>query len=104
MRVILLIMIGLSSYLSADFTKSGNTVSDSVTGLEWQDNNETNSTRHNWQEAIDYCEALSLDTHDDWRLSNVNELKTLIDRSKREPAIVDGFEYVKYQNFFEYYW
>ena len=98
MRTILLIMIGLSSFSigeeTGQFTKVANIVSDSKTGLQWQDNNETNSTTYNWQEAIDYCEALSLDSYDDWRLPNINELKTLLDRSKGDPAIVDGFEYV----------
>ncbi len=100
MRAILLIMIGLSAFLSADFTKSGDVVTDSATGLAWQDNNETNGTQKTWQEAIDYCEALSLDTHDDWRLPNVNELKSIVDRSKSNPAIVTGFEYVQSG----YYW
>ena len=105
MRTILLIMIGLSSFSigeeTGQFTKVANIVSDSKTGLQWQDNNETNSTTYNWQEAIDYCEALSLDSYDDWRLPNINELKTLLDRSKRDPAIVDGFEYVVSSS---YYW
>ena len=95
MRTILLIMIGLSSYLSADFTKSGEVVTDSTTGLEWQDNSDANGTRGTWQDVIDYCEALTLESHDDWRLPNINELKSLIDRSKREPAIKgDVFEYI----------
>ena len=104
MRTILLIMIGLSSYLSADFTKSGDVVSDSTTGLEWQDNSDTNGTQRTWQEAINYCEALTLDTHDDWRLPNINELKSLIDRSKREPAIKgDVFEYIGTNNYYIYW-
>jgi len=104
MRTILLIMIGLSSYLSADFTKSGDVVSDSTTGLEWQDNSDTNGTQRTWQEAINYCEALTLDTHDDWRLPNINELKSLIDRSKREPAIKgDVFEYIGTNNYYMYW-
>ena len=95
MRTILLIMIGLSTFLSADFTKSRDVITDSKTGLEWQDNNESNSTKRSWQGAIDYCESLSLNAYDDWRLPNINELKTLIDRSKEQPAIVNGFEYVQ---------
>ena len=101
MRTILLIMIGLSAFLSADFTKNENVVTDSATGLMWQDTSENNSATYNWQEAIASCEALTLDTYDDWRLPNINELKTLIDRSKRTPALVDGFEYVQASS---YYW
>jgi len=94
-------MIGLSAFLSADFSKSGDVVSDSTTGLEWQDNSDTNGTQRTWQEAIDYCEDLSLESYNDWRLPNINELKTLIDKSKFDPAIKsDVFVYVKSS----YYW
>jgi len=59
--------------------------------LVWQDNSDAKTTQRTWQEAIDYCEALSLDGHDDWRLSNINELKSIVDQTKMNPAIVDGF-------------
>ncbi len=103
-------MIGLSSFSfsvveeTGQFTKVANIVSDSKTGLQWQDNNETNSTAYSWQEAIDHCEALTLDSLDDWRLPNINELKTLIDRSKREPAIKENvFEYIGTNNYYSYW-
>jgi len=88
MKIIFLIMIGLS-LLQADFTRIGNIVKDSVLKLEWQDNEI--DTLVNWQTAIDRCENLILDGHDDWRLPNVNELKIIVDRSKYNPAIVDRF-------------
>lgn len=90
MKIILLIMIGLSSFLSAEFTKVGNVVTDSKTGLVWQD--DAVGSTMNWQSAIDHCESLSLDTYTEgWRLPNVNELKSIVDRSKSNPAIADGF-------------
>ena len=95
-------MIGLSGFLNADFTKVGNVVTDSKTGLVWQD--DAVGSQMNWQEGIDYCEALSLDSHDDWRLPNINEFKTLIDRSKREPAIKENvFEYIGTNNYYSYW-
>jgi hypothetical protein len=91
MKQILLITIGLSVALWADFSRDNSTqiVTDSITGLQWQDNS-IGSTMP-WEEAIAHCKALELDTHSDWRLPNINELKTIIDRSKVSPAIVDGF-------------
>jgi EAL domain-containing protein (putative c-di-GMP-specific phosphodiesterase class I) len=54
-----------------------------------------------WTDAIDYCEALSLGGHDDWRLPNFNELYSIADRSKRNPAIdTTVFENVVS----DYYW
>ena len=89
MRTILLIMIGFS-LLQADFIRIGDVVKDTVSKLEWQDNAIGSTTT--WQGAIDRCESLTLDGHSDWRLPNINELKSIIDRSKSNPAIVQGFK------------
>ncbi|MDO8455145.1 MAG: DUF1566 domain-containing protein [Sulfurimonas sp.] len=91
MRKILLVMIGLSVGLMADFVRDVNTsiVSDSTTGLQWQDD-AVGSTMA-WQSAIDTCENLTLGGQSDWRLPNINELKTIIDRSRVNPAIASVF-------------
>jgi len=91
MRVILLILIGLS-LLSAELTRDETTgiVNDNATGLEWQDNNISSLTT--WENAIESCENLTLGGKSDWRLPNINELKSIVDRSKVDPAIRDGFE------------
>ena len=83
-------MIGLS-LLYAELTRDAATgiVSDSATGLEWQDNEIGTTT--NWQGAINRCEELELGSHSDWRLPNINELKSIVDRSKVNPPIKDGF-------------
>ena len=91
MKSILLIMIGFSGFLFADFVKNGDIVTDTATGLQWQDDADAASMRKKWIEAINYCENLTLGGHNDWRLPNINELKSIVDRSKSFPAIVDGF-------------
>ena len=88
MRVILLIMIGLS-LLQADFTKTGDIVKDSVSGLEFQD--DAVGSKMKWETSISYCEALTFGGYSNWRLPNINELKSIVDRSRRNPAIVDVF-------------
>jgi len=91
MRTILLIMIGLSSLLTADFTRDANDiVTDNITGLEWQD--DSIGSPMNWKSAIDNCEALSLGGHEDWRLPNINELTSLVDGIEGYPMIDDVFE------------
>ncbi len=97
MKIIFLIIVGLS-LLQADFTKTGNIVKDSLSKLEWQDDAVGSSTT--WQAAIDRCEALELDGYSDWRLPNINELKSIVDRSKVNPAIAVGFENTSSH----YYW
>jgi hypothetical protein len=85
MRQILLITLGLSTALFASFSKSGDIVTDSNTGLQWQD--DAIGTQMSWTQAIDYCENLTLGTHDDWRLPNLKELTSIVDDSRVNPSI-----------------
>ena len=84
-------MIGLSISLFADFSRNSNTqiVIDNETGLQWQDNESVTKT---WQNAINYCEDLTLGSHNDWRLPNRNELDSLVDDSKFNPSMSPVFE------------
>jgi len=61
------------------------TVTDTDTGLMWQQ--DTASGYYNWQQALSYCEGLTLAEYADWRLPNKNELQSIVDYSKYGPAI-----------------
>ncbi len=91
MKKILLVIIGLSVGLMADFVRDANTgiVSDSATGLQWQDNDIGKPMT--WQSAIDACENLTLGNENSWRLPNIKELKSIIDASRVNPAIASAF-------------
>ncbi len=92
MKKTLITLTLLATLANAEFTKSGNIVTDSTTGLQWQDDATATSTRPTWQGAIDHCENLTdFLGYSDWRLPNLNELKSIVDRSKSNPAIVNGF-------------
>ena len=68
------------------FTDNGDgTVTDKCTGLMWQ--KETAPGEYTWQDALKYCENLSLAGHDDWRLPNVRELQSIVDYGRRNPSI-----------------
>ena len=54
------------------------TVTDTATGLMWQ---QATAPGYTWEEALTYCEGLSLAGHDDWRLPNRNELHSIVDYS-----------------------
>jgi hypothetical protein len=70
-----------NSSLLGTFTRdSQGIVTSSKTKLQWQDNYETselNASQLNWEDAINYCEALDLNGSN-WRLPNINELSTII--------------------------
>ena len=86
----------------ADFVRDDakEVVNDTVTCLMWQDDNASKTVMKTWQEAIDYCEDKNFAGYEDWRLPNSNELYSIGDRSKVDPAIKDAFKNV---NSF-YYW
>ncbi len=73
---------------SSDLSRNNKIISDRNTGLEWQDNEDVNSTQITWQEAINYCENdLTLGGYNDWRLPNKTELLSIVDRSRYSPSI-----------------
>ena len=61
------------------------TVTDARTGLMWQQHTVRQTTT--WQQAIAYCENLTLAGYSDWRLPNRNELQTLVDYNRFNPTI-----------------
>jgi hypothetical protein len=60
------------------------TVTDTATGLMWQQDTEG---LMNWEASLGYCENLSLAGFSDWRLPTAKELASILDLSKRNPAI-----------------
>ena len=69
------------------YTAAGaNSILDRVTCLEWQRMAPT-STTYAQAAAIGYCDQLSLDGHDDWRLPTRIELATLVDFTKTSATI-----------------
>ena len=99
MKKILLITISISMLLFADFIKNGDIVTDTVTNLQWQDNADAKNITKSWLGAINYCENLTLGGYNDWRLPNINELISIVDRSKSSPTIVGGFTNVESSNY-----
>ncbi|TGK06812.1 DUF1566 domain-containing protein [Leptospira semungkisensis] len=100
-RVILfLVCIFALPIFSAPFTDNGDgTVTDSATSLVWQQcssglSGSTCSTgtasTYTWQNALSYCNTLSLSSKS-WRVPSINELKSIIDRSRVAPTISQTF-------------
>ncbi len=83
---ILLVLFFAGGVATAALVDNGDgTVTDTGSGLMWQ--KATAPGTYNWQEALSYCENLSLTGHSDWRLPNRNELHSLVDYSRYNPAI-----------------
>jgi hypothetical protein len=71
-----------------DYVDNGDgSVTDISTGLMWLQQGADPMT---WEDALAYCEALPLTQaagHNDWRLPSINELQSMLDYSKNNPAI-----------------
>ncbi|MCX5902809.1 MAG: DUF1566 domain-containing protein [Proteobacteria bacterium] len=63
------------------------TITDTGTGLMWQ--KATAPGTYTWEQALTYCENLTLPAggYSDWRLPNRNELQSIVDYSRYNPAI-----------------
>jgi len=101
MKPILLILIA-TNLLFGTLSRNAEIVSDSATGLQWQDDAIVASTTRTWTDAIGYCEnTLVLGGYTDWRLPNKKELLSIVDRSRYAPAI-DNTIFVNTAS--SYYW
>jgi hypothetical protein len=87
------------------FAVEGETVEDRLTALVWTRNASLGEWPMDWKEALEWVSDLNArhhGGHDDWRLPNRRELRSLIGHQTRDPALPEGhpFENV----FLGWYW
>jgi hypothetical protein len=81
---------GASPRVTGPFTDNKNgTVTDHGTGLMWQKADDGNT--RNWLDALAYCEGLSLGDYSDWRMPDIQELRSIINYTRYAPAIDTSF-------------
>jgi len=75
------------------------TVTDRCTGLMWSQDVDTTGDGNSdggdlllWCDALAFCEGLTKAGHSDWRLPNIFELESIVDRSRVNPALDPVFE------------
>ena len=90
--LLLTAVFAATAYGVGPYSSNGTTVLDNGTGLEWQQSDGDGGTPRTWQEALAYCEGLTLGGHLDWRLPNIRELISVVDDSRYSPAIDPVFQ------------
>jgi hypothetical protein len=91
------------SWPAPRFTDNGDgTVTDRLTGLMWTQNADQAGGTLNWEEALARSAACSAGAYNDWRLPNRNELQSLIDLGKVNPALPEGHPFSGVHP--SYYW
>ncbi len=95
MKHIYILFILYSNLFSNNFTKSKNIVVDIKKDLMWQDHIENIEYTENWTLAKEYCVSLTLNGYTDWKLPTIKELQSIVDITKKKPAINSEFKYVE---------
>ncbi len=78
-----------------------NVVTDSVTGLQWQDDDSHQFMT--WSAAQTHCAQLDIDGKG-WRLPTKRELESLVDYSQSGRALDQAFSNIGNSTYTEYYW
>jgi len=107
-----------TSIAGAALVDNGNgTISDTRTGLMWQQDGTAAGTRI-WEDALAYCEGLVLPVNNpytDWHLPSTQELQSLVDYSGRYATSInetifpatedyDFWTSTTYDNYYDYVW
>jgi len=74
------------------------TITDTKTGLMWSI--ETSEKGISWRDALNYCETYSLAGYFDWRIPNREELRSIVDYTRSNPAIITN----KFNTVPAFYW
>ncbi len=77
-------------------TADTDVVTDLQTGLMWEKYEAVEGSvcdqGCSFEDAVDYCKDLVIDSYSDWRLPSINELETIIDFSRTDPSVFPVFD------------
>jgi hypothetical protein len=59
--------------------------------LIWQDNEDSAKKKLSFYEGEEYCKNLIIENYSNWRLPTKEELESIMDKTKFNPAIKDNF-------------
>jgi hypothetical protein len=75
-------------------------VTNTKTGLMWQDDTSVKSVNKTWSDAKSYCKNLNFAGYSDWFLPTISQLESLVDTKRYNPSIKKEFKNI----ISRYYW
>jgi hypothetical protein len=80
------------------FTTAGEAVLDRLTGLQWRQQADLGGRPVSWRAAFELIDALNASAAVTWRLPNINELESLVDCSRFDPALPASHPFTRLQD------
>ncbi len=87
--------IVLSNWVDGNFPAGGAAVLDRETGLVWE--RSPDPTVHTWYNQSIHCLDSNTGGRTGWRLPTIQELLSLVDRSRANPALPTGHPFINVQ-------
>jgi hypothetical protein len=92
--ILSLMVLLVNTSIFANETNRSSIVTDKIHAIYWQDTLSSQKSSEDWDDAIEYCDKLVLNNMGKWRLPTFNELLSIVDFTRVNPAINPIFEYV----------
>lgn len=83
-------ILAFATLLSAETTM----LKDPTTNLIWEDTEHVEDVKVTHIQARAYCKRLTIGGFNDWRLPTLQELMSIIDYRRYDPAILRDFRYI----------
>ena len=101
MGKLLLCLILINSILMSDFIRDNTTgiVTNSLTGLMWQDDFSVTADTVTWYKALKRCEGLKIGGYSDWRLPKDYELNALADEGRFKHGMYPVFQNIGFTGY-----
>jgi hypothetical protein len=87
-------LLFVSTNTFAGETAKNSVVLDKRNAIYWQDDLFSQKSSEDWDDAVEYCDKLILNSMDKWRLPTFRELLSIVDYGRVDPAIDPVFEYL----------
>ena len=92
-KLLILIIVFFNFALGLELSRSNAIVTDTTNQLLWQDDSSVIRIQLSQKDAIEYCNKLSYKGESGWRLPQIDEYKSIVDKNNELNYINKAFKY-----------